>query len=181
MQTCPDCGLINPEEALRCDCGFALAKHPPLQSGEPRRIRDVTVPVGIATIHALLSMLGVWVAHAEGSIRPLTPFSLAVIVGFLLLPAAWLYPFLRFAERRPTREAAGAALAVSSFALLCLFPLVPGPLLAPTLLTVHAAWLLIGHRYFKNEKLRRIALFVGLTELLVVLALMVWMFGSSST
>lgn len=59
MQTCPECGLINPEEAQRCDCGFALAANPRLQPGAVPRRRDFTVPFGIAAIHAVLTVV-VW-------------------------------------------------------------------------------------------------------------------------
>ena len=50
---CPSCGLFNPEEAARCDCGFGLQTDGPAQLAEgrgARRFRSRAVLLTVVTL-----------------------------------------------------------------------------------------------------------------------------------
>lgn len=119
-------------------------------------------------------------AYAEGSILPLTPLRTAVLLGLVLLPAGWLYPFLRFVERRSSREAAVAALPFL-FPVLVLIPIKvtvavlrwsPLPLLPWRLY-------LFLRRVRKTPVRQAAALALGLAPLVLLVVAMLWTWRTS--
>jgi hypothetical protein len=62
---CPECGLVNPPEAQRCDCGYDFASRRMEQSYDPRALRESRgrrpwrLVIGLA-ISAAVALLGLW-------------------------------------------------------------------------------------------------------------------------
>ena len=141
-QNCPQCGLTNPSDARRCDCGYDLAGRPPVV-GPPTGLRHlllsfngriggstywlrfflpyVGIYLGLVALDAILGTLD----ENEG---------VGVLSGIFLLVA--LYPSLAVAAKRcHDRDRSAWFLLVGVVPILNLWPMIelrflsgtPGP------------------------------------------------------
>jgi hypothetical protein len=79
---CPHCGLINPDTALRCDCGHQFGPPPPPTAERPPPWRRPIPIPGILVAIGVLLWLG-----------PVVAMTLASAVGQALGGPPWLLNF----------------------------------------------------------------------------------------
>ncbi len=61
MKECPNCGLVSPDNAERCDCGYNFLAGPGLHSPTKRALRVVIKAIGgTAAVACLLTPVAPW-------------------------------------------------------------------------------------------------------------------------
>ena len=93
---CPHCGLLSPDTAQRCDCGYDFHTHRMEQSylasrasttGGVRRKAPTFVQVSLITLSAAFMFFGGWLCTggAQGDLHALAIGALALCIGVALL------------------------------------------------------------------------------------------------
>ena len=97
-QECPRCGLLNPPDALRCDCGFDFPSHSLKHSYlDPARALVLQSPSLVEIlISALIPFAGIYRglrARAEGRALAggmMMRISISVLFILVVIASAWL-------------------------------------------------------------------------------------------
>jgi len=89
---CPNCRLINPDTALRCDCGYDFQSKRIEESYFKEKTQKPTNMRAVYAIQIAMVCLAVIRAAAEGTIEPLSEV--------LILAASAIFVYMRMARRK---------------------------------------------------------------------------------
>ncbi len=118
-QDCPQCGLTNPSDARRCDCGYDLVGRPPFAALRAKRPKLVFVAVGLGFLQGLANV-GFAVVGGPPGYMPQDPFGTSVAVALMLLQGLAMIVFAVATYRRRLYGAYGLLIVALLYALVSL-------------------------------------------------------------
>lgn len=93
MHDCPNCRLVNPDSALRCDCGFDFSSRTVqasyLSREERRRNKQLQRPVWLDRISDLLFLASM--AYVSQEMEPVLRYTVLAIFFYLTARKYWFH------------------------------------------------------------------------------------------
>jgi FtsH-binding integral membrane protein len=98
--TCPRCGLLSPDEAETCDCGynFITRQSKPKAGADPRAASKGVVAYVVFLLLAAGCWAWMWFTLEQGP-TPATASAVPYLVVLVCLACGWMYSFLKLPKR----------------------------------------------------------------------------------